>query len=189
MDRLDIVLQDFSAGGAGSVSVRFRSRWSVVAAVAALVGVVTFVWWQLADDRSNLAPWVLVVIVLTNLVRFASRKVLLTDPVLADAAARAAVALGTETKPGRWQIKGRDARSLGPELVRLHNWRTLTTSGSGYLQREQTLIAAAKPCLQPYLRPEVEPVRPEVRSYEPGQPWPVLPAEHPTWPILPPDGQ
>jgi len=129
-----------------------------------------------------------------NALRQWQQRVALTDPVLADAMTRAAVALGREVKPGMWRISGPQAQALHRELTRLHNWWTPTTGNAlaRSAAREQALLAEAKPELRAFMTPtlpaprEVEPRVADVRSHEDGEPWPVLPAEPEEWPVLPP---
>lgn len=190
-DRLEVVIGDRSAGGAPLVSFRFRSRPAglfVLAASAVAAGAVV---WAFADGNEHwLVYGVPFAVIVNAVVTGRSKRIALTDGVLGYAAARAAVALGRERRPGKWVIEGPDAAALGRELTRLHGWWTQTGHVAyGDSAREQALLAAAAPALRAFMRPtagELEPDAAEPISHRPGDPWPTLGAPGQSWPTLPP---
>lgn len=118
------------------------------------------------------------------------RDVRLADPVLADAALRAAAAEGREVRPGVWRIEGGRARELGTELQRLQEWRTPGTMPLA--TRQEHLVAQAGGPLAGYLaaarNAAAEPGYVIPEPFQPGQPWPTMPGGTPTqpWPTMPP---
>jgi hypothetical protein len=190
-DRLEVVIGDRSGGGAPLVSFRFRSRLARIALAAASAVVAGGLAWALAAGMEHwLAYGVPVVVIVNAAVSGGRRRIALTDAVLGHAAARAAVALGHQRRPGQWVIEGPEARALGRELARLHGWWTLpghVAYGDG--AREQALLAAAAPELRAFMRPtahELEPDTAQPISHRPGDPWPMLGAPGQNWPMLPP---
>lgn len=194
MGHLDVVLADRSRGGAGLVTIRYTFPPAVVGLVVGAIGLGLLVWWL--SVPGHFPTWlVFLVVVLPNAFRQSrDARLALTDPVLAEGAARAALALGTEVKPGTWRITGPQARVLNRELRRLHNWWTPQTGDAAVTAaaREQRLLAEANPDLRAFLAPtrlsppELEPRVADVRSHADGEPWPVLGDGPQEWPVLPP---
>lgn len=120
-------------------------------------------------------------IVLVFLLTAGPRRIQLSDQVLVQAAGRAALDLGTERAPGWWRVRGPQAGALARDLRRLNrmSW-PLPVGVDRALAREEQLIAAAGPELQPYLRP----VLTAVEGYEPQVVPSQAPAEGELWPLL-----
>lgn len=194
--RLEIRLDDRSGGGAGLVSVRYRSRSWAVGAVAAGAASVALAWWVVFGSASQTGRIVLPLVLVFNASIVAIRhrqRLLLTDQVLGDAAARAATALGRRARDGSWWITGAAAEAIGPDLVRLHTWQTPGSSGYRDPLRERSLLDAARPALRGFMRPTILPatdwdpiVEPDtIESRQPEQ----LSSDGlagPTWPVLAP---
>lgn len=184
-DRIDVVVGDVQGAKVGLTSVVRKPRWTRLGLAAVDVGAVFLAgWWVFGDGPSGA---VVIAGILTGWLHTAwekARRIVLTDPVLVQAAVRAARALGTEVQPGRWRIDVPRAEVLGREFRRLHTIGTPRGSGNPDWEREQALLEAAIPELRAFMQPTLpgsgtepfvaEPTTPG-SSHEPGQPWPVLP--------------
>jgi len=185
---LEVRPGDRSAGGAGSVSIRYRSRWSRLGNVSYVVVGIAAVWWALfVPGHRNLVFLVpfLVVLNFTVTALRSRKRVALTDQILGAAAVDAASALGTRMHDQSWRVTGVAADSIGRDLVRLHNWWTIGTGMYADPVREQALLDAAGPALRRFLRPTTlsaarrgdslpEPDCIDVLPHLPGQPWPTM---------------
>lgn len=185
-DRVEIVVGDAQEARVGLISVVRRPRWIRLGLGAIDTGAVALAaWWLFWDGPAGI---VVVAGILSGWLHTAwekRKRLVLTDPVLVQAAVRAARALGREVQPGRWQIDVPQADSLGREFARLHTLRT-SREGDADWTREQALLDAAIPELRAFMQPTLpgggaalepfvaEPSTP-ARNHEPGQPWPVLP--------------
>lgn len=202
-DELEIVIGDVSVGRAGLVTANRLPRLVRLGLWAGNVTAVGMALWLIFGDGPTLA--VVAATLLTTWGHTAwerRKKAVLTDPVLANAAVRAARALGRELRPGRWRISSPEAKELGRELVRLHGMRIAPGPGDYDQRREQALLDAAAPVLRAFMqstlaagRPlaalegaDVEPPGQGV-PHEPGAPWPVLDQPESQWPVLPPDAE
>jgi hypothetical protein len=200
-DQLEVVIGDVVVGRSGLVSATRFPRWVRLGLMTGnLVVIGAGGWWLLGDGP-------LLVVVAAGLLSAwghalweRRKKAVLTDPVLAQAAVRAARTLGAESQPGRWRIRGPQATELGRELIRLHAMRTPPGPGDYDQRREAALLNAAAPVLRPFMhrsaaggRPlaaldasDLEPAGEGVR-HEPGAPWPLLSEPEEEWPVLPPN--
>ncbi len=151
-DQLEVVIGDVVVGRSGLVSATRFPRWVRLGLMTGnLVVIGAGGWWLLGDGP-------LLVVVAAGLLSAwghalweRRKKAVLTDPVLAQAAVRAARTLGAESQPGRWRIRGPQATELGRELIRLHAMRTPPGPGDYDQRREAALLNAAAPVLRPFI--------------------------------------
>lgn len=192
-DRLLVSALDprFSAGA--RVSLRFQRGWHRIALGAASAALIGWGAWALFGEAESQPVLVFPVLLIIGLVP-RRQALVLTDEVLAQAAARAAVGLGHQVKQGEWRLEGGAAYAIGAELLRLNKLPTPPSAASGVARlqyRESFLLQAATGPLCAYLLPVLtapaEPVVLNPASHRPGDPWPVLPCPEQRglpWPVL-----
>lgn len=197
-DRFDVVVGDVVVGRAGLVSVNRLPRLVRIGLWTGNLATIAAACWWFLDGPSGVVVGASLLTALAHAAWERRKKVVLTDPVLAQAAVRAARALGREVQPGRWRIDAPGAQELGREFVRLHAMASPRGPGNPDLLREQAILDAAAPALRPFMQPTLAAGRPlaalegpdaeppgEGVPHLPGAPWPVLDQPHPEWPVLP----
>jgi len=195
-DRLSVSASDWPVP-ASDVTIHYSPGWRRVLLVAGLLLIGCGAIWALVVG--NPVPVFLPIFFTVGLGVWGGGldSLPLLEPLLAQAAVRAAETLGVKERSGHWRIDGEPARAVGPGLIKLNDLALARADQLGFarIERERQLIAAAPPEVRAYLRPILtaqahrdEPLEVDTSSHVEGDPWPTLDTGNLQWPQLG-DGQ